>query len=78
MNLTGKHGIQLQIIAMRMIRQLETWIPRGDSIAFRCESAKPDKQFRAWQKWFSKKENKQWEIDEEHKAFFFYRNRELK
>jgi len=40
----------------------------------RCESALPDKQFRAWKKWFAKHEDVKWEISEEHKSFFFYKS----
>ena len=72
-NLTGKTGNLTQAIAIRFTRQMLTWIPPGDSISFRCESAKAEKQFRVWTKWFLKHEPDNWVIDEEHKAFFFYR-----
>jgi len=77
-NLTGKTGNLTQAIAIRFTRQMQTWIPPGDSVAFRCESAKADKQFRVWKRWFLKHEPGYWVIDEEHKAFFFYRNKDLK
>ena len=77
MNLTGKHGNQLQALAVRFTRQMEILIPQGDSVFFICESAKPDKQFRVWKKWFLKHENNQWEFDEKNKGFFFYRSKDL-
>ena len=77
-NLTGKTGNLTQAIAIRFTRQMQTWIPPGDSVAFRCESAKSDKQFRVWAKWFLKHEKDDWLIDEENKAFFFYREKDLK
>lgn len=77
-NLTGKTGNVTQAIAIRLTRQMETWVPEGDSIAFRCESAKGEKQFRVWKRWFMRHESTNWKADEENKAFFFYRNRDLK
>jgi hypothetical protein len=77
MNLTGKHGNQLQAIAIRFTRQMQTWIPEGDSVYFLCESAIPEKQFRVWKRWFLRHENKQWEINDTDKSFFFYRSKDL-
>ena len=73
MFLTGKMGICLQIIAMRQVRQWVKELPVGHSITMRCESALPEKQFRAWRKWFENREDPNWEISEEHKSFFFYK-----
>lgn len=73
MSLTGKFGIQLQIIAMRQVRQWVKELPVGHSITMRCESALPEKQFCAWKKWFKKREDKNWEINNEYKSFFFYK-----
>lgn len=78
MNLTGKTGNSTQAIAIRFARQMQTWVPPGDSIAFRCESAKSAKQYRVWSRWFLKHEKDNWLIDEENKAFFFYREKDLK
>lgn len=75
MNLTGKHGNKSQAIAVRLLREMPFWIPKGDSLFFLCESAKADKQFRVWKKWFSRWENFRWEPDEENKGFFFYNSR---
>jgi hypothetical protein len=50
-------------------------IPPGDSITIKCESAKPEKQFKTWKKWFAKHEDSRWEVLEEEKGFFFYKPR---
>jgi hypothetical protein len=73
MSLTGKIGIRLQMMAMRQVRQWVKELPVGHSIAMCCESALPDKQFRAWKKWFERREDKGWEINSEYKSFFFYK-----
>ena len=73
MSLTGKFGIGPQLTAMRYVRKWINEIPPGDSICLRCESTLPDKQFRAWKKWFKNREDVNWEISEEHKSFFFYK-----
>jgi hypothetical protein len=72
MSLTGKIGIRLQIIAMRQVRQWAKELPVGHSMTMCCESAKPEKQFRAWKKWFENREDPNWQISEEYKSFFFY------
>ena len=58
---------------MRSVRAWYDEIPEGDSIAIRCESAEPEKQFRTWAKWFSKREDKRWQIVPEHLSFFMYK-----
>ena len=75
LSLTGKFGPKTQAIAIRQVRQWLDEIPVGDSICLRCESTVPDKQFRVWKKWFTKHEDVDWEISEEHKSFFFYKKR---
>ena len=72
-SLTGKFGPKTQAIAIRQVRDWTKEIPIGDSITLRCESCVPDKQFKIWKKWFIKNESPEWEISDEHKAFFFYR-----
>lgn len=74
-NLTGKAGNVYQALTIRALREWVEFIPPGDSIAIRCESAKPDKQFRVWKKWFAKHEDSGWEPLEEEKGFFFYKSR---
>ena len=76
--LTGKHGNFIQGLG---IYQLRSWVKEllpGDSISLRCESAKPDKQFRVWKKWFQTKESPEWDINEEFKSFFYYKPRHVK
>ena len=73
-SLNGTLALKPQIIAMRQVRQWVDELPKGESIALRCESTVPDKQFRVWKKWFTKRENIRWEISEEHKSFFFYKS----
>ena len=73
-SLNGTLGLKPQIIAMRQVRQWVDELPKGESIALRCESTVPDKQFRVWKKWFTKREDIRWEISEEHKSFFFYKS----
>lgn len=73
-SLNGTLGLKPQIIAMRQVRQWVDELPKGESIALRCESTVPNKQFRVWKKWFTKREDIRWEISEEHKSFFFYKS----
>lgn len=73
LNLTGKEANRLQAIGVRILRQWTNLIPAGDSLAFRCDSAKKEKQFRVWKKWFQKHENSNWIIKEDIKTFFYYK-----
>jgi hypothetical protein len=73
MNLTGKAGNLPQALAIRFLRDCVAYIPKGDSLVLRCESALPDKQFRVWKRWFETHEDPTWEISEEHKSFFYYK-----
>lgn len=71
--LNGKFAMQLQLLAMDQVR---TWMdehPAGDSMTFRCESAKADKQFRIWKKWFRRKEAVEWQVLDEELAFYYYK-----
>lgn len=77
-NLTGKVGNQTQALAVRFLRWCQAFIPYGDSLSLRCECALPDKQFAVWKKWFAKHEDSSWQVIEEHKAFFYYKSKELK
>jgi hypothetical protein len=52
--LTGRHANRIQAIGIQQVRQWMQELPPGDSITLRCESAKPDKQFRVWKKWFQR------------------------
>lgn len=72
-SLTGKENNRIQAIA---IQKLHQWIdehPIGDSISFRCESAKPYKQFRVWARWFLNHEHSDWEISSTHRSFFYHK-----
>lgn len=74
--LTGKSGNKVQAIAVRVLRQWIDYIPPGDSVVFRCESAMPEKQFRIWSKWILRHDyDLNPEIDEELKSLFFYKPR---
>ena len=72
-HLTGKHANLVQAIAIQQVRRWVQELPPGNSITLRCESAKPDKQFRVWKKWFQRWEDKRWDINEEFKSFFYYK-----
>ena len=78
LSLTGKHANLVQGIGIYKLRDWVRELPPGDSIALRCESAKPDKQFRVWKKWFQRKEIVGWDINEEFKSFFYYKPRLVK
>ena len=72
-HLTGRHVNLVQAIAIQQVRRWVQELPPGNSITLRCESAKPDKQFRVWKKWFQRWEDKRWDINEEIKSFFYYK-----
>ena len=72
-SLTGKIGNRVQGIAIRQVRKWVDELPKGHSLTLRCESAVPEKQFRVWKKWFERREDIRWEINEEHRSFFFYK-----
>tara|TARA_R110000822_G_scaffold178574_2_gene318507 strand:+ start:346 stop:783 length:438 start_codon:yes stop_codon:yes gene_type:complete len=76
--LTGKYSNLSQAIAIQQVRRWVQELPPGNSITLRCESAKPDKQFRVWKKWFQRWEDKKWDINEEFKSFFYYKPRPVK
>jgi hypothetical protein len=74
--LTGLGGNLAQSIA---VRQLHVWIdliPPGDMLVFRCESAKPDKQLRVWQKWIERHHPALLiDVEEDSKSFYIYKRR---
>lgn len=72
--LTGKEGNKIQAIAVRQLRKWMNEHPLGHSISFRCESAKQQKQFDVWSRWFQKDNLHSWEINKELKSFFFYKS----
>ena len=71
--LTGKHSNVVQVIGIQNLRIWLAELLPGDSITLCCESAKPDKQFRVWKRWFVNHEDPGWDISEEFKSFFFYK-----
>jgi hypothetical protein len=77
-HLTGRHSNRIQAIGIQQVRQWMQELPPGDSITLRCESAKPDKQFRVWKKWFQRWEDARWDINEEFKSFFYYKSKLVK
>lgn len=76
--LTGRHANLVQGIGIYKLRNWVQELMPGDSITLRCESAKADKQFRVWKKWFQRKEIVGWNINEEFKSFFYYKPRLVK
>lgn len=76
--LTGKHSNLSQAIGIQQVRRWVCELPPGDSIVLRCESAKPDKQFRVWKKWFQRWEDVRWEPSEEFRSFFYYKPKGVK
>lgn len=77
-HLTGKHANLVQGIGVYKLRDWVEELSPGDSIVLRCESAKPDKQFQVWKKWFQRKERVVWKPNEEFKSFFYYKPRLVK
>lgn len=77
-HLTGRHGNLIQGVGVYQLRDWANELPPGDSITLRCESAKADKQFRVWKRWFETKEDSAWIINEDFKSFFYYKSRLVK
>ena len=71
--MTGRFGPKFQMIAVRQVRDWMKEIPIGDSITGRCESCLAEKQFKIWKKWFLKHESNEWEINDDLKSFFYFR-----
>ena len=62
-----------------VINTLRLWCEQlepGDMLAFKCESAKPDKQYLVWGKWLKQKDSKfAWKGNPDLKCFTFYKQR---
>lgn len=71
--LTGQFGPRIQALAIRQVRQWVIDLPSGDSIALRCESALPDKQYQVWKKWFANHESNQWKAQDNYRSFWYYK-----
>jgi hypothetical protein len=75
-NLTGKVTLHFYRTVIDTLRQWCDELEPGDMIAFRCESAYPDKQYRVWGKWLERKDSKyQWVGNPELKCYTFYKQR---
>lgn len=73
-SLTGKVTLDFYRIVIDTVRQWCDDLAPGDLIAFRCESANPDKQYYVWGRWLLKKESKyKWVSNPELKCFTFYK-----
>ena len=74
-NLTGKLNVKLML---RVMEQVHDWcdeLTNGDMFVFNCESAEPQKQFRVWSKWLSRKEHGyKWIANKELLSFYFYKH----
>jgi hypothetical protein len=60
------------------MKQVHQWCDEllpGDMFVFNCESALPQKQFRIWERWLSKKESGYtWVSNPELLSFYFYKH----
>lgn len=72
-SLTGRVGLKSQAFAIQQLRKWKEELNTGESIAFICESVVSDKQFKIWKKWFERHEDKNWDILEKEKTFFFFK-----
>jgi len=76
--LTGNLNYKAYFFVLRTLRQWCDALVPGDMVAVRCESAMPDKQYQAWNKWFNKKESTYaWRGNPELKCFTFYKQRNV-
>ncbi|MCJ7714393.1 hypothetical protein MUO66_08055 [Candidatus Bathyarchaeota archaeon] len=73
--LANKLHISLSIRALNQVyRWCDALIP-GDMIVLHCESAEPYRQFKAWGKWFKRKEQQYpWVSNPEFLSFYFYKH----
>lgn len=74
--LTGKSSIAPQISALRQLRQYINELKQGDIIFFKCESKENIKQFNVWKKWFTRRECKDWIIDEKYLLFYYIKTKQ--
>ena len=74
-NLTDKLTVKLMLQVMKQVHAWCDELNNGDMFVFNCESAEPQKQFRVWGKWLSKKEHAYtWIPNEELLSFYFYKH----
>ena len=73
--LTGKLTVKLMLRVMTQVHKWCDELPVGDMFVFNCESAEPQKQFRVWGKWLSRKEHSyKWVPNKELLSFYFYKH----
>ena len=73
-NLTGKLTVKLMLQVMEQVHAWCDELNNGDMFVFNCESAEPQKQFRVWGKWLSRKEHGyKWVPNKELLSFYFYK-----
>ena len=74
-NLTGKLTVKLMLQVMEQVHAWCDELNNGDMFVFNCESAEPQKQFRVWGKWLSRKEHGYtWVPNKELLSFYFYKH----
>ena len=74
-NLTGKLTVKLMLQVMEQVHAWCDELNNGDMFVFNCESAEPQKQFRVWGKWLSRKEHGyKWVPNKELLSFYFYKH----
>lgn len=72
--LTSLLGYQGHSLVMQQVRKWCDELEPGEMLAFKCESAEPEKQFRVWGKWLLNKEkHHKWIPDESFLSFYFYK-----
>lgn len=63
---------------MQVLKVLRRWcfeLEPGDMMTFLCESAKPDKQYKTWNRWLSTRfTDYHWQGNEQLKCFVFYKH----
>jgi hypothetical protein len=74
-NLTGRLTVKLMLQVMEQVHIWCDELNNGDMFVFNCESAEPQKQFRVWGKWLSRKERGYtWIPNNELLSFYFYKH----
>jgi hypothetical protein len=74
-NLTGRLTVKLMLQVMEQVHIWCDELNNGDMFVFNCESAEPQKQFRVWGKWLSRKERGYtWTPNNELLSFYFYKH----
>lgn len=69
--LTGKQGVKTISLAFKEVLKLRWNLAPGDSLLIDCTSAKPDKQFRAWN--YFCRNRREWVVNPEKREFYWTR-----